>query len=287
MAGLADIRRKIQSVKNTQKITKAMKMVSAAKMRRAVEAVDNSNAYAKQIGDLVDNLAKRAGTEMHPFLQAKDEVKNICLIVITSDRGLCGAFNGNVIKLATRFMNENSDKNFKLVLAGKKANDYLGKKGYDVAEKFTEFAGNVVYEDAINVADIAVKLFEEGETDEVHVVYNEFKNTAVQVAKTKKILPLEFEQEENAETPVEYIYEPAPEALLRDILPKYVHFTTYYSMLESIAGEHGARMLAMDNASRNASDMIGKLSLIYNKARQAAITTEILDIVNGAEALNG
>lgn len=290
MASLQDIRRKIQSVKNTQKITKAMKMVSAAKMRRATDAMENAKPYSKQIGELVNQMAKRVEDDMHPFLEAREEVKNVCLIVVTSDRGLCGAFNSNVIKLAKKFMAENDDKNYKLVLVGKKSNDYLGKQGNDVADKFADFSGKVVYDDAIDVAKVAIELYNSGEADEVYVLYNEFKSTALQIPTNKKVIPLEFDETEEAqeeENTVDYIYEPAPEALLKDIMPRYVYFTVFAAMLESIAGEHGARMMAMDAATRNASEMIGQLTLTYNKARQAEITTEILDIVNGAEALNG
>lgn len=290
MAGLSDLKRKINSVKNTQKITKAMKMVSAAKMRRAQEAMENAGAYAHDIDELVNHIAGRVDAEMHPFLQKRETVENIALIVVTSDRGLCGAFNSNVMKEAIRFINLNSNKNLKLVLVGKKGNDLLGKKGYDVLLRKTDLAGTVVYDDAVQVSDLVIEQFLDEKIDEVHVIYNNFKSTALQIPVVKKILPLEFTAPTEAGADgsnMEYLYEPGPEMLLKEIMPRYVTFTIFNSLLESVAGEHGARMMAMDNASRNAKDMIGKLSLVYNKARQAAITNEILDIVNGAEALRG
>lgn len=287
MPGVMDIKRKIKSVKNTQKITKAMKMVSAARMRKAEDAMRNAKSYAHKLYELVCDMADRVEADSHPFLTPRKEVKNICLAIITSDKGLCGAFNSNVIKKTLAFARENSDKNIKLVCLGKKGFDVLGKREFEVLSKYVTFGGKITYDEATEVGDKLVELFMSGEADEVYVIHNEFKSIAFQVAKLTKVIPLSFEKKEDAGDTTDYIYEPTAEVLFKEIMPRYINFTVYFSMLESIAGEHGSRMVAMDNAARSAGDVINRLTLHFNKARQAAITTEILDIVNGAEALNG
>ena len=260
MAGTSDIKRKIASVKNTQKITKAMKMVSAAKMRRAQDAMVATRPFAHKITEMVHDVARRANPELHPFLAGNENKETIGLIVVTSDRGLCGAFNNNVIKSMTR-------------------------RQLEIIEKYVDFAGKVLFSDAVNISDVVVGQFHENGIGDVYVLYNEFKSTSSQIPVIEKLLPLSIEN--TGEQLIEYIYEPEPEMLLSELMPRYVRYKIFQALLESTAGEHGSRMMAMDNASRNASDMIGKLTLTYNKARQAAITNEILDIVNGAEALNG
>ncbi|PLX66249.1 MAG: ATP synthase F1 subunit gamma [Denitrovibrio sp.] len=286
MPGVMDIKRKIKSVQNTQKITKAMKMVSAARMRKAEEAMNDARAYANKIYELCCNMAEKVDSESHPFLAEKAEVKNVCLAIITSDKGLCGAFNSNVLKKTIAFINENPDKNIKFVMVGKKGNDAFGRRGNEVLEKYITFGGRITYDEAGEIGDKLVEYFMNEEVDEIYTIHNEFKSTSVQVGKITKVLPLSFEAKEAADDSVDYIYEPKADALLKEIMPRYINFTVFFAILESIAGEHGARMIAMDNASRNAGDLVKKLELQFNKARQAAITTEILDIVNGAEALN-
>lgn len=287
MPGVMDIKRKIKSVKNTQKITKAMKMVSAARMRKAEEAMTNARAYANKIYELVGGIAGRVEADSHPLLVARKDVKNVCLAIITSDKGLCGAFNSNVVKKTLAFARENHDKNIKLICIGKKAFDFLGKKEFEVLEKYVSFGGKITYDEANEIGDKLVAYFLSEDVDEVHIVHNEFKSTAYQVAKVTKVLPLVLEKQEETADTTDYIYEPQAEALLKEIMPRYINFTVFFSILESIAGEHGSRMVAMDNAARNAGEVITKLTLTFNKARQSAITNEILDIVNGAEALNG
>lgn len=287
MPGLMDIKRKIKSVKNTQKITKAMKMVSAARMRKADEAMNNARPYANKIYELVCDMADRVEADSHPFLTPRKEVKNVCLAIITSDKGLCGAFNSNVVKMTLAFARENPDKNIKLVCLGKKAFDFLGKREFEVLSKYVSFGGKITYDEATGIGDRLVELYMNEDVDEVYVIHNEFKSIAYQVAKLTKVIPLSFEKKETAAETTDYIYEPQAETLFKEIMPRYINFTVYFSMLESIAGEHGSRMVAMDNAARNAGEVINKLTLNYNKARQGAITKEILDIVNGAEALNG
>jgi F-type H+-transporting ATPase subunit gamma len=288
MPGIMDIKRKIGSVQNTQKITKAMKMVSAARMRKAEDAMNDARAYANKIYELCCNMAEKVDSDSHPFLAEKSDVKNICLAIITSDKGLCGAFNSNVIKKTMAFIKEHEGKNIKFVMIGKKGNDAFGKKGHEVLEKYITFGGRITYEEASEIGDKLVDYFLNEEVDEIYTIHNEFKSTSLQIGKVTKVLPLSFEaKEEKAEGSVDYIYEPKADALLKEIMPRYINFTVFFAILESIAGEHGSRMIAMDNASRNAGDLVKKLELTFNKARQAEITTEILDIVNGAEALNG
>ncbi|MGE4267503.1 MAG: ATP synthase F1 subunit gamma [Deferribacterales bacterium] len=287
MPGVMDIKRKIKSVKNTQKITKAMKMVSAARMRKAEESMTNARAYANKIYELVGDMAGRVEADSHPFLTARKEVKNVCLAIITSDKGLCGAFNSNVVKKTLAFARENQDKNIKLVCIGKKGFDFLGKKHFEVLSKYVSFGGKVTYDEANEIGDKLAELYLNEDADEIYIVHNEFRSTAFQVAKVTKVLPLSLGKKEDAADDTDYIYEPKAEALLKEIMPRYIHFTVFFSILESIAGEHGSRMVAMDNAARNAGEVINKLTLTFNKARQGAITKEILDIVNGAEALNG
>jgi len=288
MPGVMDIKRKIRSVQNTQKITKAMKMVSAARMRKAEDAMNDARAYANKIYELCCNMAEKVESDSHPFLAQKAEVKNVCLAIITSDKGLCGAFNSNVLKKTMAFIKEHEGKNIKFVMIGKKGNDAFGKRGYEVLEKYITFGGRITFDEASEIGDKLVDYFMNEDVDEIYTIHNEFKSTSVQVGKVTKVLPLAFEAKEDkaADDGVDYIYEPKEDALLKEIMPRYINFTVFFAMLESIAGEHGARMIAMDNASRNAGDLVKKLELQFNKARQAAITTEILDIVNGAEALN-
>lgn len=285
MAGTSDIKRKIASVKNTQKITKAMKMVSAAKMRRAQDAMAAARPFARKITEMVHDVAQRANPELHPFLAGNENTDTIGLIVVTSDRGLCGAFNNNILKAVSRFASEHPGKKVKLVCIGKKAYEFFRKRDFEIIEKYADFAGKVLFSDAVGIADVVVGQFLNNGISDVYVLYNEFRSTASQTPVTEKLLPLKVE--ETGEQLVEYIYEPKPEMLLNELMPRYIRYKIFQALLESTAGEHGARMMAMDNASRNASDMIGKLTLTYNKVRQASITNEILDIVNGAEALNG
>ncbi len=284
MASARDIKRKINSVQNTQKITKAMKMVSAAKMRRAIEAMMSARPYAELITGFIKDIAGRSGGDVHCYFKARPEVKSIGLILVTSDRGLCGAFNSNVIKAAANFCAAHQGKDIKLYLVGKRAFDFFKKRSVTIADKWTGFGGKYRYDDAALIGSMAVKAFNEEEVDEVYVIYNEFKSTSSQIVREKKILPVAMENE-GAQAYPDFEYEPDRDRLLDELLPQFINTSVYQSMLESAAGEHGARMVAMDNATRNAGEMIKKLVLNYNKARQGAITKELLDIVNGAEAL--
>ncbi len=284
MASARDIKRKINSVSNTQKITKTMKMVSATKMRKAIEAMQSARPYTDKLAELIQEISNRAGgnTE-HAFFEAK-EVHTIYLVVVTSDKGLCGAFNSNVLKAAYNFAKENKDKTIKIVPVGKRAFDFFAKRGFEIVEKWIGFGGKYSFNDAVDAGRLISKSFINGNADEVHLIYNEFKSTSSQLVRIKKLLPLAVESGSEPKYP-DFEYEPDVNVLLDSLLPQFINTSIFQSMLESVAGEHGARMVAMDNATRSAGEMIKKLVLNYNKTRQAAITTELLDIVNGAEAL--
>lgn len=284
MASARDIKRKINSVSNTQKITKTMKMVSAAKMRRAVEAMQSARPYSAKLSELIQELSNRAGSSDHEFFKARESVKTVCLVVMTSDKGLCGAFNSNVLKAANTFIKENSDKKFKIVAVGKRSFDFFSKRGYEIVDKCVGLGGKYSFQDAVTIGRLASNSFINNSYDEVYLIYNEFKSTSSQIVRCKKILPLVVENDSEKKYP-DFEYEPGVEAIMSSLLPQFINTSIFQSMLESVAGEHGARMVAMDNATRSAGEMIKKLVLNYNKTRQAAITTELLDIVNGAEAL--
>ena len=285
MASARDIKRKINSVSNTQKITKTMKMVSAAKMRKAIEAMQSARPYSVKLTELIQELSNRAGGNAeHAFFEAREEVKTIYLVVVTSDKGLCGAFNSNILKVAQTFVKENTGKTIKVVPVGKRALDFFAKRGFEIVEKWVGFGGKYTFSDAINVGKLLAKSFTNGDADEVHLIYNEFKSTSSQIVRSKKLFPLAVEGGSEPNYP-DFEYEPDVSELLNTFLPQFINTSIFQSMLESVAGEHGARMVAMDNATRSAGEMIKKLVLNYNKTRQAAITTELLDIVNGAEAL--
>lgn len=286
MASTRDIKRKIVSVKNTQKVTKAMKMVSAAKMRRAMEAMLATRPYADQIRKVTVNVAGRVEDVKLPLLETPKRVETIALLVMNSDRGLCGAFNSNIVRTVTKFQAEHPGKEIKLYVIGKNAYDHYKRRPMEILEKWVTLGGKISFETSKRIGDIITDGFLEGQFDELYIVYNEFKSVSFQMPKTMKLFPLAFEKNEE-EAAIDYIFEPDPVELLEELLPRYINFTVYHCLLESAAGEHGARMVAMDNATRSADDMIKKLTLNYNKARQAGITKDLLDIVNGAEALKG
>ena len=249
MASARDIKRKINSVSNTQKITKTMKMVSAAKMRKAIEAMQSARPYTDKLAELIQEISNRAGgnTE-HAFFEAK-EVHTIYLVVVTSDKGLCGAFNSNVLKAAYNFAKENKDKTIKIVPVGKRAFDFFAKRGFEIVEKWIGFGGKYSFNDAVDAGRLISKSFINGNADEVHLIYNEFKSTSSQLVRIKKLLPLAVESGSEPKYP-DFEYEPDVNVLLDSLLPQFINTSIFQSMLESVAGEHGARMVAMDNATR-------------------------------------
>ena len=287
MPSLRDIKRKITSVKKTQQITKAMKMVAAAKLRRAQDRVIAARPYSRKMLAVIANLAGRVERAQHPLL-AKREPKKVKLIVLTSDRGLCGAYNTNILRKAVEAIKQfqAEGKEVRVNVVGRKGRDFFRKRSaYSLGKVWSEL-GMIDYAKAADVGKNIVERFEAGETDEVYLLYNEFKSVIQQKVTLEKLLPVEPPAEEDPFiSAVDYLYEPSADAILSSILPKHIEVQVYRSMLESQASEMGARMTAMDSATRNAKDMIERLTLKFNKQRQAAITKEISEIVGGAEAL--
>lgn len=286
MANLRDIKKRIKSVKNTQQITKAMKMVSAAKLRRAEESVKQARPYANKMLGVLSSLALRADSSAHPLL-ARREVKKIAVIVITSDRGLCGAFNSGIIKKADSFLrlNRMNYESIGLTVVGRKAADHYKRNGGQINKEHTNILYGFGYHTAAGIAGDIINAYTNEEVDEVYLLYNEYKSALVQEAMMERLLPITPLEGDTGMSVVDYIYEPNKDSILEEILPKHVEIQVYRALLESIASEHGARMAAMDSATRNAKDMIGRLTLYYNRARQATITKELVEIVSGAEAL--
>lgn len=288
MPNLRDIKKRIKSVKNTQQITKAMKMVSAAKLRRAEESVKHARPYAWKMKGVLSSLALRADPAAHPLL-ARREVKKIEIIVITSDRGLCGAFNSSIIKRVDSFihLNRSNYESIRLTTVGRKAVDHFRRNRVEIRDEHMNILSGFGYNTASLIAGDIINAYANEEVDEVYMVYNEYKSALSQETVMERLLPITPLDGEHEASTVDYIYEPSKEDILNEVLPKHVEVQVYRALLESIASEHGARMTAMDSATRNAKDMIGKLTLYYNRARQAAITKELVEIVSGAEALKG
>ncbi len=286
MANLKDIRKRISSVKSTQQITKAMQMVAASKLKKAQDSVVQARPYAVKMSDVLASLAVRVKPGKHPLLERRDE-KKIELLVITSDRGLCGGFNTNVIKAAESFIKEKGDGCEEIVLSvvGRKARDYYRRRDWEFKTEELN-PGSADFSQAESIGRTVIDRYVEGETDAVYVAFTEFKSAMTQNIVVKRLLPLEPKVLAEDEVPVEYLYEPSEDALLADIIPRYIYTQVFSMLLESIASEHGSRMTAMDSATKNAVEMTAKLTLLYNRARQAAITTELMEIVSGAEALN-
>jgi F-type H+-transporting ATPase subunit gamma len=289
MATLRDIQRRIRSVQSTQKITKAMKLVAAAKFRRAQERILEARPYATKMGELVDGLvARTAGEETHPLLAERSTGRKR-LVVITADKGLCGAFNSNILRESLRFLRGAEEVSVTLVVVGKKARDFYRRRQFTVKSEMLGFFDRLAYSHAQELANGLMQNFLADEVDEVHLMYNEFRSVAVQRPVRRQLLPLGASgagEDAAADGPQEqYLYEPSPEGILASLLPRHVTIQVYRALMESVAGEYGARMTAMESASKNARDMINVLTIQYNKARQERITKELLDIVGGAEAL--
>ena len=288
MATLRDIRRRIRSVESTQKITRAMKLVAAAKLRRAQERILSARPYANKMAELLGNLVDAAGTAdeaAHPLL-AQREGPRRQIVIITADRGLAGAFNSNIIRRALEFIRESNTKEVTLVAVGRKARDFYRRRQWEIDRDMVGFWDRLAFSHAAELADYFMQRYLEDQVDEVHLVYNEFRSVAVQRPVRQQLLPIpRAHGDGHAGEPVDYIYEPSPEAILGDLLPRHVRMQVYRALMESLAGEYGARMTAMEAATKNAKEMIGVLTIQYNKARQEKITKELLDIVGGAEAL--
>lgn len=284
MPSFQDLRRRIKSIKSTQQITKAMKAVSAAKMRKAQEAVLAARPYSKRIKGVLGRVAVASSGIKHPLLAVR-EPKKVAYIIITADRGLCGGFNSNVIRRATQEIKKVGAE-LSLVTVGRKSRDFFRRRGFKIAKQYVGLGDNISYGTARDIASFVVDQYSAEEYDEVQLIYSQYINVMVQKPVMVKLLPAEPPAEEEGEAQkVDYIFEPSAEAVLTELLPKYIENAIYQGLLESKAGEQSARMAAMDNATKNASEMIDKLTMTMNRARQAQITKEISEIVGGAAAL--
>lgn len=286
MPSLKDIKKRIGSVKNTQQITKAMKMVSAAKLRRAQEAVVAARPYAEKMQDVLANLALKEDPESHPLLQKRGKERAL-VILMTADRGLCGAFNSSVSKAAERFVKDNPDgfEQLDVMVIGRKGNEYLKRRGVNIVKVHENIMGKVTYATASLIGQEVAEMFSSEKYDAVYVIYNAFRSAISQVPTIDQLLPIVPREVEEGIHVADYLYEPSSSAVLEQILPKNVEVQIFRGLLESVASEQGARMSSMDSASKNAGEMIRKLTLQYNRARQAAITKELMEIISGAEAI--
>lgn len=305
---LLDIRRQIRAVKSTQQITKAMKMISASKLRRAQDRVIGARPFARQMSRVLNNLASRVDSSAHPLLatpEPKTDAKTL-LIVVTADKGLCGGFNTNIIKAAASFIASGSKSGarpFALGLVGRKGRDFFRRRGFEVRIEEIGIFQKVRFADAQRVARAAIEEFTRGRADSVYVVYNEFKSVMQQRVTIEQLLPIPRLDETRGSDPlnarggqtpaaqapvkgeIDYLYEPGPAEIFADLLPRHIEIQVYRALLESAAAEHAARMTAMDAATKNAGELIDSLTLYMNKVRQAAITREIIEVVSGAAAL--
>jgi F-type H+-transporting ATPase subunit gamma len=299
VASLREIKRRIRSVKNIAQVTRAMQMVAASKMRRAQEQALASRPYAAKAWEILTNLAAQRGNveQLHPLLTQREHVKNIGIILITADKGLAGSYNSNIIRATVRFMNEKNQKEAKLITVGRKGRDFMVRYQRKVIAEFSDLPPRPSSLDVAPIARIAIDGFLIGDFDEVYIACTDFVNILNQEPNIRLLLPLKpgkvqsrvmseyMKQQPSSLATSEYIYEPDPTSLLDVILPRFTELQIYQALLESLASEHSARMVSMRNATENANELVGDLTLVYNKARQDAITKEMLDIAGGAEAL--
>lgn len=294
MPSLKEVRNRITSVNSTQQITKAMKMVAAAKLRRAQDAITQLRPYSQKLSGIISNVSSQSDEGFDNPFAVQRPVNNVLIVVITSDRGLCGAFNTNICKavnvlLTDTYASQVAAGNVSLLSVGKKGNEFFTKRGYNVDSRFVTQFSNLNFDNVRLIAEDIMSAFVEGKFDKVELVYNEFKNVALQIIRTEQFLPIVTNVADEAKTDKkvdsDYIYEPSKVEILTELLPKSLKIQFYKSLLESNASEHGARMSAMDKATDNAGELLKALKLSYNRSRQAAITNEILEIVGGAEAL--
>ena len=280
MASMRDIKRRIKSVNSTQQITKAMYLVASSKLNKAKLRLNETLPFATEIKKVIANIVTGSNNVTHPFLQKRQEVKNTCVIVITGDRGLCGGYNSNVNKKALTAIKNNTDK---VITVGSKAKDFF-KNRTNIIESFTNISEHPSYEDALKIGRLALELFSSGQVDEVYLAYTEFISSLSSEPKLIKLFPLDANEFKNENTSSKMLksYEPNEEEVLKYVIPKYVNTVIFGALVESAVCELGARMTAMDSATENASEMIDALNLVYNRARQGAITQEITEIVGGS-----
>ncbi|MBB5635843.1 F-type H+-transporting ATPase subunit gamma [Pedobacter cryoconitis] len=293
MANLKEVRIRISSVQSTQQITKAMKMVSAAKLKRATNAIIQLRPYATKLKEILGNLSANLEGSSSPYIEEREPNK-VLIVVVSSNRGLAGAFNMNVIKATNNLISEKYSEQYKngnvsIVAIGKKSQDFYEKRNYNVIGNNNDVYAALTFENVTKITDSIMAGFKNGEYDRVELVYNRFKNAAVQILTTEQLLPLPQNEkaEETNQHQVDYILEPSQEEIVKELIPKSIKIQLFKAVLDSHASEHGARMTSMDKATENAGDLLKALKLSYNQARQAAITTELTEIVSGAAALNG
>ena len=286
MATLKAIRKRIGSIRNTQQITKAMKMVSAAKLRRAQEAVLRARPYAEKMSSLLKNLSARVSAEAHPLLMIREE-KRVELLLFSADRGLCGGYNANLIRAAEAFIRRHrAEKEIHLAIVGRKGVDYFRRRKAEITDRYLNVWGSPLEELAAELAEKLIGRFLRQECDAVYILYSRFRSALSQVPTLEKLIPVvTVKDATEGQQPIEYLMEPGLEGLLSNLLPKVVEVAIYRALLEATASEHGARMTAMESATTNAADMISHLTLQMNRARQASITKELLEVVSTAEAL--
>lgn len=306
MASLRDIRNRISSVKNTQQVTRAMKMVSAAKLRRAQERIFATRPYAFKVAEIISHLKGQIDPTSHPLFEVHEEVNAVLLVVVTADRGLAGAFNSNVLKLAeeqirSEYKEYHERGDLYLLCVGRRGHDHFRKRGFQMIGKYTGIFDRLSFDDADRIVDEIIAGYLDRRWDEAKVVYNEFKNTISQNRIVEPFLPIPAHQfltpvmeadagphaEVSADHRVDYLFEPNPKAILDELVPRYLNYVLWRILLESNAAEQGARMVAMDNATNNADELLRGLKLRYNRARQDAITKELIEITSGADALGG
>ena len=289
MANLKEVRNRITSVTSTQQITKAMKMVSAAKLKRATNAIIQLRPYANKLRDILAQVSASVEGNDSPYTQDRIPTK-VLIVVVTSNRGLAGAFNANAIKtannlIATKYADQFARGDVSMIAIGKRGHDFFSKRNFNVIGNHNELFNNLDFENVSKVTEYIMNEFNEGNIDRVEVVYNQFRNAAVQVLTSEQLLPL-LPEEKNDTVELDYIIEPSKEKIIEELIPKAIKIQLYKAVLDSNASEHGARMTAMDKATENAGDLLKQLKLSYNQARQAAITTELTEIVSGAAALS-
>lgn len=285
MSGLKEIRNRISSVSSTMQITNAMKMVSAAKLKKAQDSISATLPYSNKLSELIKNISSSTDSDDTNPLFEKRESKNLLIIAITSNKGLCGGFNSNIIKEVNNIKTTSASKRVDLLTIGKKGDDILSKK-FEVISSHNDVYDNFNYSNIKEIAETVMQKFSDKEYDEVTLVYNHFKNAATQIVTKEQYLPIEESADENNSVSGDYIFEPNRPKILNELIPKSLSIQLFKAISDSVAGEHGARMTAMHKATDNASELRDQLKLTYNKARQTAITNEILEIVGGAEALN-
>ena len=287
MANLKDIRDQIKSVKSIQKVTKAMKMVAAAKMRRAQENMEQARPYTSKLNNMLNSLIPEIDRNILPELESREKIDHKLFVVITADRGMAGAFNSNVIRKAEKVIDKFGKDKSSLICIGKKSFGHFKMRNYNIIENYIDFWSELSFQDAIDIGENIISHFVNGKADEVQVVYNEFISIGKQEVQLEKFLPLTYEvQDKSPSRYIDQIFEPSKEHVVKEMVPKYLNTQVWQYLLESFASEQAARMVAMENATSNARDMIKDLTLKFNKARQSAITTEMLEIVSGAEALS-